>query len=166
MVKRLYIIFSILLIAIIPTSILKISNEEYSINIKTTYKETIGRLIINKINIDEELYPINNKHNNIEEHVTILKESNMPNLLILAAHSGIGRIAYFQELNKLEINDEIIVYYKNKKYTYIIDNIWEEKKNGYIHINNSNKNQLILTTCSPNKEGYQLIVNCIEKESI
>lgn len=166
MVKRLYIIFSILLIAIIPTSILKISNEEYSINIKTTYKENIGRLIINKINIDEELYPINNKHNNIEEHVTILKKSNMPSLLILAAHSGIGRIAYFQELNKLEINDEIIVYYKNKKYTYIVDNIWEEKKNGYIHINNSNKNQLILTTCSPNREGYQLIVNCIEKESI
>lgn len=166
MVKRLYIIFSILLIVIVPTSILKISNEEYSINIKTTYKENIGRLIINKINIDEELYPINNKHNNIEEHVTILKKSNMPNLLILAAHSGIGRIAYFQELNKLEINDEIIVYYKNKKYTYIVDNIWEEKKNGYIHINNSNKNQLILTTCSPNREGYQLIVNCIEKESI
>ena len=86
--------------------------------------------------------------------------------MIIAAHSGIGPIAYFQELNKLELNDEITLIIENKTYTYKVKDIWEEKKNGYINFNKENKKQLILTTCSPNKEGYQLVINCIEKESI
>ena len=68
-------------------------------------------------------------------------------------------------LDKLEINDEIILIIENNKNTYKVKDIWEEKKNGYININKENKKQLVLTTCSPNKEGYQLVINCIEKES-
>ena len=164
MVKRLFIILSIITIIVIPTSILKISNDNYPqfVWIKNN-NDSIGKLIINKISLKEELYPINNSKNNIEEHVTIIEE--IDNTLVLAAHSGIGNIAYFERLDELNINDEIILYYKNKKYKYVVKEIWEEKKNGYIHINKENKRQLVLTTCSPKKEKYQLIVNCIEKES-
>lgn len=171
MIKKLYILIFIISLIIIPISILKISKNEYPqlVWIKNT-EDNIGKLVIKKINLEENLYDINNKKNNIEEHVTILKESTMPNtdnsILILAAHSGTGIIAYFNELDKLEINDEVTIYYKNKKYNYIVNNIWEEKKNGFIHIDKSDKKQLILTTCSPNKDNYQLIVNCTEKESI
>ena len=85
--------------------------------------------------------------------------------MIIAAHSGEGKIAYFEELDKLRINDEITLIYNNKKYTYQVNEIWEEKKNGYININRENKKQLVLTTCSPTKKDYQLVVNSIEKES-
>ena len=167
--RKIFIICSLLIIAIIPTSILKISKEDYPQILWIKNNEVFGKIIINKINLNEDLYPINNKHNNIEEHVTILKESTMPDkdnsILIIAAHSGTGKIAYFNDLNKLDLEDEITIIYKNKKYKYIVNEIWEEKKNGYIHINKDNKKQLVLTTCSPNKENYQLIVNCIEKES-
>ena len=166
MVKRIYLLLLIILLLTIPLSILKISNNE---NTKIINNE-FGKLIINKINLKEELFPINSDENTIERHVSILKESIYPDkdnsLMIIAAHSGTGKIAYFQELDKLEINDEIILIYKNNKYTYYVKNIWEEKKNGYININKENKKQLVLTTCSPNKEGYQLVINCIEKESI
>ena len=53
----------------------------------------------------------------------------------------------------------------NKQYIYIVKDIWEEPKNGYINVNKENKKQLILTTCSPTNSKKQLIVNCIEKES-
>ena len=43
--------------------------------------------------------------------------------------------------------------------------MWEEIKNGFINVNKEPDNQLILTTCSPIHNNYQLIVNCIEKES-
>ena len=114
--------------------------------------------------------PNNNKgdsiiQNTIEQHVTILKGSNYPNLLILAAHSGKGDIAYFEKLDELTINDEVFIQYRNDKKTYIVKEIWEEKKNGKIHIDN-NTNQLILTTCSPKHKNYQLIISCIKKESI
>lgn len=162
MVKRLYILLLIIIVISTPLSIVKISNNTKPIKTNNTY----GLLIINKINLKEELFPIDSSENTIERHVTILKGSNYPDLMIIAAHSGIGPLAYFQELDKLKSNDEIILIIENKKSNYIVKDIWEEKKNGYINFNRENKNQLILTTCSPNKEGYQLVINCIEKESI
>lgn len=159
MVKKILIILLIITIIVIP-----ISKNDYPqiLWIKNT-DDSIGKLIINKISLKEKIYDINNSKNNIEEHVTILEE--IDTTLVLAAHSGTGKIAYFERLDELNINDEIILYYKNKKYKYKITEIWEEKKNGYIHINKSEKRQLVLTTCSPKKANYQLIVNCIEKES-
>ena len=124
---------------------------------------------INKINLKEKLYNINSKENNIEQNITILKESILPDkdnsIMFIAAHSGIGKIAYFEELDELKPNDEIILNINNKTYKYIVKEYWEEKKNGYINDNKESKKQLILTTCSPNKDNYQLIINCIEKES-
>ena len=129
-------------------------------------KETpIGYLIIEKINLYEELYDMNSKNNNIEKHVTILKESTYPttknSTIFIAAHSGTGKIAYFNNLDKLSINEKIILKYKEHTYKYTIKNIWETNKNGTINVPKENTNQLVLTTCSPKKDGYQLIVNCI-----
>ena len=164
MVKRLYILLLLIIVISTPLSIVKISNTKDQIN------RVFGTIIIDKINLKEELFPINSSENTIEKHVSILKGSTYPeednSLMIIAAHSGIGPIAYFQELNKLELNDEIILIIEKKKYIYMVKDIWEEKKNGYINFNKEKKKQLILTTCSPNKEGYQLVINCIEKESI
>ena len=109
------------------------------------------------------------EENTIDKNIMVLKESTMPNidnsLLLLAAHSGTGDIAFFEELDNLSINDEVIIIYQNKKYIYIVKDKWEEKKNGYINLNKENKKQLVLTTCSPNKDNTQLIINCILKES-
>lgn len=165
MVKKLYIILLLILIISSPLSIIKISKDNIIKTKNINYNNNYGTLIINKINLNEELFPINSDENNIERHVTILNESKYPELMIIIAHSGIGPIAYFQELDKLEINDEIILIIENNKHIYKIKDIWEEKKNGYINFNKEYKNQLILTTCSPNKKGYQLVINCIEKES-
>ena len=138
----------------------------------TAMKENhIGKLIIEKINLNNLLYPINSSKNNIEQNVTILKNSEEPSnnnsIMFIAAHSGTGKIAYFKNLDKLQINDIIKLEYKNIKYTYQIKDIWEVKKTGTINVEKENNIQLILTTCSPNKKNYQLIINSIQikKES-
>ena len=165
--KKILLIITILLITLISISI---SNEQNSILTSHLIKEKpIGTLLIKKINLKENFYNKNSNENTIEKHITILKETIFPNkknsLVLIAAHSGTGKIAYFEELDQLAKNDIINIIYQNKKYTYIVKDIWEEKKNGYININREEKPQLVLTTCSPNKEGYQLIVNCTQKES-
>jgi len=166
MVKRLYIVLLLLIVISTPLSIIKISTNNITNNTNSiSNNDYYGKLIIDKINLNEELFPIDSNENTIERHVSILKDSNK-DLMIIAAHSGIGPLAYFQELDKLELNDEIILIIENNKTIYIVKDIWEEKKNGYININKENNKQLILTTCSPNKEGYQLVINCIKKESI
>lgn len=86
-------------------------------------------------------------------------------IVFLAAHSGTGKIAYFEELSQLTIGDTINLEYKNQKYEYKVNKIWEENKNGYIHINKENSNQLILTTCSPTKTNKQLVINSINKST-
>lgn len=166
MVKKLLIIVLLIFNIVLPITILKISNNQTYVE----EKDYIGRIIINKIDINEKLYDINSPENTIEKHISILKESIYPDqdnsIMLIAAHSGIGKIAYFERLDELDINDEIIIIYKNKKYKYIVKDIYEEKKNGYININKEKNKQLVLTTCSPKKEKYQLIINCIIKESI
>ena len=137
--------------------------------IKKDNDESIGKLIIKKINLEEKLYDKISTHNNIEEHVTILDHSTEPSnensIVFLAAHSGTGKIAYFERLDELTLNDEITLIYKNKTYIYIVKDIIELKKIGTIRINKTQEKQLVLTTCSPNKENYQLIINCtITKE--
>ena len=131
--------------------------------------EKIGKLIINKINLNQPLYKKESKKNNVDENVTILKESVEPSeensIMFLAAHSGTGKIAYFENLDELHKNDEIILEYKNKTYYYQVDEIWEMKKTGTIIVPKKEKKQLILTTCSPTKENYQLIIDCTIKES-
>lgn len=126
---------------------------------QTSQKEQpIGKVQIPKINLNKNLYKIGSKLNNVEENVTIL-ESNLPNIIILAAHSGTGHNAFFKDLNKLNINDTINLTYTNANYTYKVINIFEQNKSGYITINEKEYDQLFLTTCSYNK-NKQLIIEC------
>lgn len=131
--------------------------------------EIIGELIISKINLNKQLYKKESKKNNVDENITILEESIEPSqensIMFLAAHSGTGKIAYFEDLDELKRNDEIILKYKNKTYYYQVDEIWEMKKTGTIIVPKKENKQLILTTCSPTKENYQLIIDCTIKES-
>lgn len=180
MIKKVLIIYLLLIVL----TILKLDNyNNYSIdktftinNIKIPQimniakgnkNNIIGKLIIKKIHLKNDLYDINDKRNNIEENVTILKESTMPDqensIIFIAAHSGVGNKAFFKKLDKLEKNDQINLIYKDKEYNYIVKDIIEIKKNGFINVRKEKENQLILTTCSPNKEKYQLVINCIEK---
>ena len=117
-------------------------------NLKNKDKDIIGTLIIDKIKLKESIMPDQNN-----------------SIMFLAAHSGIGKIAFFEELDKLQKNDIIILIYKGKTFKYKVKNIYEQQKNGYIDINKEKLNQLILTTCSPKKKDKQLIVNCTEIES-
>ena len=170
-------IFKVLIIIIvfltIPTT-LKISTnnpieKEEKIVQQSNQKNQIGELKIEKLNLQEPLFNINSQENTIEKHITILKESIFPqhenSIMFIAAHSGTGKIAYFEELDQLKLNDTIILTLENKNYFYQVKDIWEEKKNGYINVNKENKKQLVLTTCSPNHPSYQLVINCIEKAS-
>lgn len=142
-------------------NLIRISKKEKS------SQNQIGKLKIEKINLNESLFKVSSQENTIEKHVTILKESILPpakdSIIFLAAHSGTGKIAYFEELDNLKKDDKIILNLNNETYTYFVKDIWEEKKNGYINVKKESVNQLILTTCSPKRENYQLIVNCISK---
>lgn len=176
MLKRITTFVLIIIFYLLICNIIYNTNKNISINkilvnkiIYTEKDKPIGKIIIHKIKLKNDLYNITSKHNNVEENVTILKESVFPtykdSIMFIAAHSGTGELAYFKDLDKLSINDEIILIINKNTYKYIITEIWEDKKDGYIYVDKDYSKQLVLTTCSPTKANKQLLINSKLKES-
>lgn len=123
----------------------------------------IAVLEIPKINLKRGLLSIDDKNNNINKNVAILKKSDMPDvengLLVLASHSGSANISYFRHLNKLEISDQVYIYYKNIKYIYEVTSNERQDKTGNITISKKeDETNLILTTCDPVNKNKQVII--------
>lgn len=124
-------------------------------------EQYLAKLDIPKINISNYLYPLDSKENTVDKNIEVLKDSDMPDIsngnFILAAHNGLSKIAYFHNLDKLEIGDEVQIKYNNKKYTYIISKIYDVLKTGQIAIKrDKNKKTITLITCKG--EAKQLVV--------
>ncbi len=115
-----------------------------------------GFLIIPSLNITYGFYDIHNEFNNVDRNVTLIN-SNIENTYVLAAHSGMGNLAYFNDLKYLRKKDKIYLKFENKTLEYEVVNIRSNIKNGKIRIKNK-ENQLILTTCDQIKKGNQLII--------
>ena len=123
----------------------------------------LGILLIPKLNFKKGFYNIDSKKNNVNQNIMVLKESKMPDIkgssLIIAGHNGSSYLAYFKDLDKLKVDDEVDILYNNKKYQYAIFDIYELDKNGKISFDkNINENYLVLTTCSKNKDKQMVVM--------
>ena len=133
------------------------------INIKNFLrdKETPYLLILDipKINLTKGIYNINDPNNNIDKNIKILNYSNLNNnTIFLASHSGTSNNTYFNDINNLDINDKIYIYYNKNKYTYLISKIYLIDKTGYLEKSTDIKDKLILITCSTSQTNKQLIL--------
>lgn len=171
MQKKAYIVSVLILVVIIVSIINTTPKTNYYITNSLSIKNAIpkqlpvAKLIIPKINLDGNLYNKNSNLNNVDINIKILDESIFPSdnndtsIIFLAAHSGNSNNAYFNDLDKLRINDMIVFQYKNYNYFYTIDKITIQKKDGDIEVLKSSNNQLVLTTCSKQDMHKQLVVN-------
>lgn len=109
-------------------------------------------LEIPSINLKRGLVDPSSKYNNIKYNVKIIYGSSMPNVengnFILASHNGASYISFFKNLDKLNFNDKIYIYYDGYKYEYSLNNVYEVNKNGKVEINRDyNKTTITLITC-------------------
>ena len=124
--------------------------------------EYIGYLTIPKINLKKGFLDMRSKLNNIEQNITGIEGSSYPDKekgnLIIAAHSGSGWKAFFNDLYKLSTGDKAEISYKGKKYTYKIVNIYKQQKTGTIAIyRNYDKTTLTLITCTNFDKATQTV---------
>ena len=140
------------------------SNKSFS-----TVDESVGRIIIDKIDLDRKFYPFDSNLNDVNKNVAIISPSDMPDViggtLILAAHSGNVNTAYFKRLNELIIGDIVVIYYYDFKYIYKVSSYYEENRNSSIVIKREKlKNVLVLTTCKiGTKKQLVYIANLVNK---
>ena len=120
-------------------------------------------LEIPKIGLKQGLMDINSRYNDINYNIAIHELSDMPDKekgnFILMAHSGSSGVSYFKDLDDLEVDDEVNVYYGNMKYVYQVGYIYEEEKTGIVNIDRDiTRSSLTMTTCSDRDDDKQLVV--------
>lgn len=144
------------------------SEEETPTEEKETPTETkidyVAVLKIPKLNFEKGLCEKGTWCNNVNRNVQILDEASYPNIengnFILAGHSGSGRTAYFRNVDKLKIDDEIDVIYKGYEYKYKIVNIYDIDKTGNANIiRNKGKTTLTLITCRHNTNKQIIVIS-------
>lgn len=129
------------------------------------YESYVGQLEIPKIGFYRGFYSKNSSLNNVKYNIKILEVSNYPDEengnVIIIGHSGNYSNSYFANLYQLENNDTMSIYYKGKKYTYQINNIYTDKKDGTVTVyRDETKSTLTLITCTKDDETRQTIYIC------
>lgn len=130
---------------------------------KDTPINYVAVLRIPKINLKRGLVDRNSKYNNIKYNIMIHKESDTPDKeggnVIFVAHSGTSGVAYFRNVDKLSLNDEIYLDYNNKTYSYKITNIYDIEKTGIAPIRKeTTKSTITLITCRHNTNKQIVVI--------
>lgn len=130
----------------------------------------IAVIKIPKIGLEKGLCEKGTYCNNVNRNIQILKESDYPDKekgnVMLAGHSGNGRVSYFRKLDKLSQDDEVSIFYNGSEYKYKVVNQYDIEKNGTANIvRNAEKNTLTLITCRHNT-NKQIVVICELVEKI
>lgn len=131
-------------------------------NIPTSTYNYIGILEIPSIGVKRGFLNINDKNNVVNKNIQVIKKSDMPDIkngnLIIAAHSGSGRVSYFKNLYKLATSDTAYIHYNGVKYTYSVVNRYEVEKTGEVVIKrNNDKTTLTLISCSQTDKTKQIV---------
>lgn len=94
--------------------------------------------------------------------ISVDNSSNYPDKngnFILYAHSGNSNMSFFRNLNKVNINDRVNVYFNGIKYKYKIIKKYDIEKSGTASVLSSKENKYItLITCNQERKGYQVVV--------
>ena len=98
----------------------------------------IGVLKIPKIKLERGLVSPYSYQNNVDLNIAFVEPYALPNKqygnVILASHSGNSSVSYFRKLDKLSINDEIIIDFNKESYIYKVVNIYDIEKTGKAEI--------------------------------
>lgn len=104
----------------------------------TNSLDYIAVLKIPSIGLEKGLVAKDSYYNNVNRNIKILDESDMPDQengnVILAAHSGNGRTAFFKNLDKLQIDDTVSIFYNGYEYKYRMINTYDVEKTGSVEI--------------------------------
>lgn len=136
----------------------------------TNSLDYIAVLKIPSIGLEKGLVAKDSYYNNVNRNIKILDESDMPDQengnVILAAHSGNGRTAFFKNIDKLQIDDTVSIFYNGYEYKYRMINTYDVEKTGSVEITrNVQKSTLTLITCRHNT-NKQIVIICELVEKI
>lgn len=148
--------------ATIETTEVEVSEENEEVKQESISYDYVAVLEIDSIDLKRGLVDPSSKYNKVNYNIEIINSSTMPDVdngnLILASHNGNSNISFFRNLNKMNENDLINIYYNGIKYTYKYSYMYEVEKTGKVNIvRDKNQSTLTLITCKKNSKTKQLV---------
>ena len=148
----------------IDTNVIEDTTEQKEETKTESKVEYVAVIKIPKIGVEKGLCKKGTSCNNVNRNIQILNEATYPDVangnFILAGHSGNGRTAYFKNVDKLKLDDEIYVIYGGFQYKYKIVNIYDIEKTGTANIiRNKEKTTLTLVTCRHNTNKQIIVIS-------
>lgn len=134
-------------------------NNYRDINTNISKNDYYFMLNIPKIDLSKKVYNYNNKKNDVDKGIYLVKDYDLSSLegsLILASHSGNSSISHFKNLHLLKEDDFVFIIYNDKSYVYQIDKIYKINKNGKFYYTDKDK-QIFLITCDKKDKKKQLV---------
>lgn len=150
-------LFNFCLYLIIPLLIYyNVSNCTY-INNKADYMFSI---YIPKINLSSKVYSHKCEKNNVNKNIYLANNYDLDKQngsMVLAAHSGNSVISYFDDIDILRNDDDIIVEDALNIYSYKVDSMFNINKTGIFNYQNKDR-YIYLVTCSKKDKRKQLVI--------
>lgn len=141
----------------------KINEDKYLevVEEKIENSDYFAILEIEEIHLKRELFPVSAKENQVDQNVLVHSLSTFPDQdtsnIILAAHSGNGKNAFFKDLYLLDENSFVTLYYQGVKWIYEIVDIEEQDKTGVLYLKEDYPHMLTLITCTKGNSSTQTI---------
>ena len=161
--KRVIILLFIICLFVLVSFFLKsnenstVSNESGIIDYDTySTEEYYGYLKIPSVNMNLGFYNYNHELNDVSQNVQYIPIP-VSDSYLLVAHSGVGKIAFFNDLHYVGIGDDVYLEIKKVNRHYKITDIYRTVKDGDISISKES-GKLYLTTCDQVVKGYQLVI--------
>ena len=158
-----FLLFVGILVPVLGFTSYKVSDKAYQIVLqeKEDEQDYFAILEIEEIGLKRELFAIDSKENDVDQNILVHDMSVFPSNgvsnVILAAHSGVGRNAYFKDLYKLEKFDEIKLYYDGYLWRYEIIKIEYQDKTGILYLLEKDTDMITLITCTKDDSTRQTI---------
>ena len=140
-----------------------IEEEVFSVEKISEDKNVLGKVIIPKIKVEAPIKE-GTTANVLKESVGHFSQTNYwTGNVALASHNRGTYAHYFEKINQLDLNDEII--YKTKLGTriYKVSNIKEISEEDFSVLNDTDENTITLITCIKNKSNMRLCVKATEQ---
>ncbi|MDO5568769.1 MAG: sortase [bacterium] len=127
------------------------------------YTGYLAVLEIPKIDLKTGVVMSSKDYSTMNRNVSIYPTSDMPNYkygnTILFAHNGTSKVSYFRNIDRLEKDDVIFIYYDEIKYSYkVIDKYYVKENSKEPLMRKDDKSIITLITCKKGNNRYRLII--------
>lgn len=140
-----------------------VEEEVFSVEKISEDKNVLGKVIIPKIKVEAPIKE-GTTANVLKESVGHFSQTNYwTGNVALASHNRGTYAHYFEKINQLDLNDEIIYQTKLGTRIYKVSNIEEISEEDFSVLNDTDENTITLITCIKNKSNMRLCVQATEQ---